>query len=156
MPTRKSPTLTVVPLPVQIALDRGDHEMHAAILPPGGTRPVQEIFKTGAETLHGFIRRWQQAHPGHVLEIAFEQPAPGLLHALMDLPGVELYPMNPSQTARYREVLNSSRKKDDATDALVIPGVAQDPPPTFSQMGTGESLDPAAAAFGRRPAQSRR
>ena len=120
MPTRKSPTLTVAPLPVQIALDRGDHEMHAAVLPPGATRPVQEIFKTGAETLHGFIRRWQQAHPGHVLEIAFEQPAPGLLHALMDLPGVELYPMNPSQTARYREVLNSSRKKDDATDALVI------------------------------------
>jgi len=120
MPTRKSTSLTVVPLPVQIALDRGDHEMHAAILSPGATRPVQEIFKTGAETLHGFIRRWQQAHPGHVLEVAFEHPAPGLLHALMDLPGVELYPMNPSQTARYREVLNSSRKKDDATDALVI------------------------------------
>jgi transposase len=120
MPTRKSTPPTVIPLPVQIALDRGDHEMHAAILPPGAARPVQEIFKTGAETLHGFVRRWQQAHPGHLLEIAFEQPAPGLLHALMDLPGVELYPMNPSQTARYREVLHSSRKKDDATDALVI------------------------------------
>ena len=106
--------------PVLIALDRGDHEIHAAILATGSTTPTQESFAAGSESLHGFLASLRQRFPGTPLHIAFEQPAPGLLHALMDNPDVELYPMNPAQTARFRDVLNSSRKKDDPTDALVI------------------------------------
>ena len=106
--------------PVLIALDRGDHEIHAAILATGSTTPTQESFAAGSESLHGFLASLRQRFPGTPLHIAFEQPAPGLLHALMDNPDVELYPMNPAQTARFRDVLNSSRKKDDPTEALVI------------------------------------
>lgn len=108
------------PAPVLIGLDRGDHEIHAAILAPQTATPELQSFQSGAETLHGFITRCQERFRGHPLHIAFEQPAPGLLHALMDWPGLELYPMNPSQTARFREVLCSSRKKDDPSDAAVI------------------------------------
>ncbi len=40
-----SPSSNYVPLRVQIALDRGDHEMHAAILPPmAGLLPSLDQF----------------------------------------------------------------------------------------------------------------
>lgn len=106
---------------VLVGLDRGDHRMHAAILSEASTQPSNHReFAAGAEALHGFFDSLRMEFPHAHFLVGFEQPAPGLLHALMDQPDITLHPMNPSQTARFREALSSSRKKDDPTDAQIV------------------------------------
>jgi len=52
--------------------------------------------------------------------ICVEQPAAGLIHALMGYDFVVLFPINPVTLARYREAFTPSRAKDDPTDADLL------------------------------------
>src|SRR4030095_6331645 len=49
--------------------------------------------------------------------VMLEQSRGALLHALLQYPQLVLFPINPTQAARYREALVHSGKKDDPTDA---------------------------------------
>ena len=51
------------------------------------------------------------------IAIAFEQSRGPLIFALLKYPFFELYPVNPSTLANYREAFTPSRGKDDPTDA---------------------------------------
>lgn len=100
-----------------IGLDKSDKKINVTVQQCGKSNIERSIIKGGAEALHAWVAMLCVRFPGQRVAICLEQPAAGLIHALMGYDFVVLYPINPVTLARYREAFTSSRAKDDPTDA---------------------------------------
>lgn len=100
-----------------IGLDKSDKKINVSLQQCAGTRIERSVIKGGAEALHAWVAMLCARFPGQRVAICVEQPAAGLIHALMGYAFVVLYPINPVTLARYREAFTTSRAKDDPTDA---------------------------------------
>ncbi len=100
-----------------IGLDKSDKKINVTVQQCGKSNIERSIIKGGAEALHAWVAMLCVRFPGQRVAICLEQPAAGLIHALMDYDFVVLYPINPVTLARYREAFTPSRAKDDPTDA---------------------------------------
>ena len=100
-----------------IGLDKSDKKINLTLQQCAKSKTERSIIKGGAEALHAWVAMLCARFPGQRVAICLEQPAAGLIHALMGYDFVVLYPINPATLARYREAFTPSRAKDDPTDA---------------------------------------
>jgi transposase len=100
-----------------IGLDKSDKKINVTLQQCAISKIERSIIKGGAEALHAWVAMLCARFPGQQVAICLEQPAAGLIHALMGYDFVVLYPINPATLARYREAFTPSRAKDDPADA---------------------------------------
>src|SRR6266513_1310201 len=100
-----------------IGLDKSDKKINVSLQQCAKNKMERSIVKGGAEALHAWVAALCARFPGQAVAICLEQPASGLIHALMSYDFIVLFPINPMTLARYREAFIPSRAKDDPTDA---------------------------------------
>ncbi len=100
-----------------IGLDKSDKKINVSLQRCGKSKIERSVIKGGAEALHVWVAALCARFPGERIALCLEQPAAGLIHALMGYDFIVLFPINPVTLARYREAFIPSRAKDDPTDA---------------------------------------
>jgi transposase len=101
-----------------IGLDWGDKE-HAFSLATDGQVETGKVVQT-AETLHAWFKELQDRFKGRPVALAVEAGRRPLLYALAQYPWLEIYPVNPLTSARYRRAFTVSGAKDDQPDSAVL------------------------------------
>src|SRR6266567_8571871 len=100
-----------------IGLDKSDKKINVTLQRCSTARSERSIIQGSAQALHAWVAALCARFPHQRVAICVEQPAAGLIHALMGYDFVVLFPINPVTLARYREAFTPSRAKDDPTDA---------------------------------------
>ena len=75
------------------------------------------IIEQSAEAIEEWVTGLKQKYPGQRFTVCLEQSRGALIYALLKYDCFELYPINPSTLARYREAFRPNRGKDDPSDA---------------------------------------
>ena len=100
-----------------IGLDKSDRKINVSLQRCRSDKIERSLIVGGAEALHSWVAALCARFPHQRVAICLEQPASGLIHALMGYDFIDLFPINPVTLARYREAFTPSRAKDDPTDA---------------------------------------
>ena len=100
-----------------IGLDKSDKKINVSLQRAGSDRIERRIIPGSAEALHAWVAELCAQFPRQRIALCLEQPASGLIHALMGYDFLVLFPINPVTLTRYREAFTPSRAKDDPTDA---------------------------------------
>ena len=103
-----------------IGLDKSDKKINVSLKQCGKSKIERTIIEGGAEALHASVAVLCTRFAEQKVAICLEQPAVGLIHALMGCDFIVLFPINPVTLARYREAFTTSRAKDDPTDADLL------------------------------------
>jgi len=103
-----------------IGLDKSDKKINVSLKQCGKSKIERTIIEGGAEALHAWVAVLCARFAEQKVAICLEQPAVGLIHALMGCDFIVLFPINPVTLARYREAFTTSRAKDDPTDADLL------------------------------------
>jgi transposase len=101
---------------VLIGLDWG-HRRHAFALWEESGRRVSGEVEHIPEKLHQWITDLQGRFPNRPIAVAVETNRGPIIHALMEHPGLTLYPIHPATSARFRRAFTPSGAKDDGPDA---------------------------------------
>lgn len=105
---------------IVIGIDWADREHVVCVLDPQQTRPQFQTLKQQPEEIAQWVAQLQARYPGRELCIALETSQGPLFHALLAAGCLTLFPVNPKQLARFREVLHPTGKKDDQADAHLL------------------------------------
>lgn len=73
-----------------------------------------------AENLHAWLRSLAQRYGGRPVALAIEASRGAVIHALLQYPWLQIYPINPVTSARYRRAFSPSGASDDLPDARVL------------------------------------
>lgn len=111
-------TQSLVPSPLLVGIDWADQQHSVCTIAADGTAQLKTL-PHDPDSIAQWVRSLKEQAPGPVL-IALEQSRGGLMHALLAHEGLQLYPLNPKQLARFREALYPSGGKNDPTDAELI------------------------------------
>lgn len=104
-----------------VGLDWGDKEEHAFALRFAAADTLEAgTIEASAEALHGWLDQLEQRVGAGLIAIAFESGRASIVHALAGHPRLELYPVNPATSARFRKAFTLSGAKDDGPDAEVL------------------------------------
>jgi transposase len=103
-----------------IGLDKSDRKINVSLQRNGESEIERSLIKGSAEALHAWVATLCAQFPHQQVAICLEQPASGLIHALMGYDFIVLFPINPVTLARYREAFTPSRAKDDPTDGDLL------------------------------------
>lgn len=112
--------LPVLPLAACIGIDWAD-DHHDIALQVTGTTAVEScrIVHT-PEALQAWLATLATRFGGQAIGIALETSRGPLVHALLEVPFVVLYPINPRSVSRFREAFAPSGAKDDGPDAHLL------------------------------------
>jgi hypothetical protein len=108
-----------------IGLDWGDHQHSFALQEPGGP-PQTGTLEHSAENLHRWLQELAQRWGGRPVRLGIETSRGAVVAVLVQYPWLEIYPLNPVTTARYRKAFTPSGAKDDLPDALVCLELVRD------------------------------
>ena len=108
-----------------IGLDWGDQTHHLALQSPGGA-PQTATLEHSAENLHRWLKELEQRFGGRPVRLGIETSRGAVIAALLHYPWLEIYPINPVTSARYRSAFTPSGAKDDRPDALVCLELVRD------------------------------
>lgn len=99
-----------------IGLDWGDQTHHFALQTPGGSVQTGTL-EHSAENLHRWLNELGQRFGGRPVRLGLETSRGAVVAALLQYPWLEVYPINPVTSARYRRAFTPSGAKDDLPDA---------------------------------------
>jgi len=103
-----------------IGLDWGD-QAHAIALHVQGSPAIEKsILPHSAESLQDWINALRTRFGGRPVALALEAKHAPVVHALMQVEFITLYPVNPKTSACYRLAFNPSGAKDDIPDADLL------------------------------------
>ena len=103
-----------------IGLDWGD-QAHALALQVQGSHTIEKsTLPHSAESLQNWINALRTRFGGRPVAIALEAKHAPVVHALMQVEFITLYPVNPKTSACYRQAFNPSGAKDDLPDADLL------------------------------------
>lgn len=104
-----------------IGLDWGDRE-HAFQMAVAATEECVEKgkFAHSAESVHDWLKKIGERFGGKPVALALESNRGPLLPVFAQYPWLEVYPVNPTTSAYFRNAFNLSGAKDDLPDAGVI------------------------------------
>jgi len=103
-----------------VALDWGD-KTHAFACQTAGSSELQTgQIEASAEALHDWLETMKQTHEGRPVALVIEAGRNALLHALLEHPWLEIYPVHPATSARFRTAFTPSGAKDDGPDAEML------------------------------------
>jgi transposase len=123
--TNDQPGPATQPPQAWIGLDWGDQHHHFALQEPGG-QPQTGTLAHSAENLHRWLKELEQRFGGRPVRLGLETSRGAVVAALLQYPWLEIYPLNPVTTARYRRAFTPSGAKDDTPDALVCLELVRD------------------------------
>jgi transposase len=103
-----------------LGLDWGDKEHAFCLFVPGAAKPESSKLPHSAETLHAWFQELQTRFGGRPVVLAVESNRGALLHVLAQYPWLEIFPINPVTSARYRKAFIPSGAKDDLPDAAIL------------------------------------
>ncbi len=112
------------PPEICIGIDWADQEHVVCILEPGQAAVTYSLKQT-PEAIDAWIGELRTRFAGRTIGIALEQSRGALIWALMKYEGLVLYPINPKQLARFREVLHVGGSKSDPEDAKLLATLLQ-------------------------------
>ncbi len=72
------------------------------------------------EDLDAWINQLRKQFQGQRIAICLEQSKGALIHQLMGVEFIDLYPLNPQALANFRRAFTVSQAKDDPTDAQLL------------------------------------
>ncbi len=108
-----------------IGLDWGDQKHSFALQARGG--PIETgVLEHSAENLHRWLKELEQRFGGRPVRLGLETSRGAVIAALRHYPWLEIYPINPVTSSRYRSAFKPSGAKDDLPDALVCLELARD------------------------------
>lgn len=102
-----------------VALDWGDKQ-HAFALQLGANEIEAGQFEASAEALHGWLDALNERLQGGPVALAIEAGRNVLLHALLEHSWLDIYPVHPATSARFRRAFTPSGAKSDVPDAQVL------------------------------------
>jgi transposase len=108
-----------------IGLDWGDSQHHFVLQERGGS-PQAGTLKHSAENLHRWLKELEQRFGGRLIRLGIETSRGAVIAALLQYAWLEIYPINPVTSARYRHAFSPSGAKDDQPDALVCLELVRD------------------------------
>lgn len=103
-----------------IGLDWGDQK-HAYALEDSQGRRESGTINHSAENLHHWFGALAQRYGGRPVALAIEASRGAVIHALLAYESwLDVYPINPVTSARYRTAFSPSGAKDDVPDAAML------------------------------------
>jgi transposase len=114
----------VSPPEICIGIDWADQEHAVCVLEPGQAAANYSL-KQSPEAIDLWHADLRTRFAGRKIGIALEQSRGALIWALMKYDDLVLYPVNPKQLARFREVMHVSGSKSDPEDALLLATLLQ-------------------------------
>jgi hypothetical protein len=100
-----------------LGLDWGDQEHAFRLLAAGQAEPEAGRLKHSAEELHQWFQQLEQRFGGRPVAVGIESNRGGIFHVLAQYPWLEVFPINPVTSARYRQAFVPSGASDDGPDA---------------------------------------
>jgi len=111
---------SVPPFAALIGLDWGDAQ-HAVALLDGSTGQVENSMLTHTpENISAWLKCLEGRFGGRPVALALETSKGPLIHLLVEVPWLTVYPIHPATSARYRKAFAPSGAKDDSPDARVL------------------------------------
>ena len=104
--------------PVIIGIDWADRQHDACVIDKDVVK--LETFQHDPEAIAKWVDQLRQKFPHRPLLLAIEQSRGALVHALQEADGIQIYPVNPKQLARYREAVYPAGGKSDPRDAQLL------------------------------------
>jgi transposase len=108
-----------------IGLDWGDKQ-HSFALQERGGKIQTDTLEHSSENLHRWLKALEQRFGGRAVALGIEASRGAVIAALLQYPWLEIYPLNPVTSARYRRAFTPSGAKDDLPDALVCLELVRD------------------------------
>src|SRR5260370_10141686 len=106
-----------------IGLDWGDRRHAVALLGIGSQTTETTTLSHSPEALHAWLQHLHQRFQGRPIALALETSKGPLVHLLMEVPWLTLFPIHPATSARIRKAFTPSGAKDDTPDAHVLLGL---------------------------------
>jgi transposase len=103
-----------------IGLDWGDKGHAFSLVADGSGQVEQGKLLNTAEALHAWLKELQDRFEGQPIALAIEDGRRSMLHVLAQYHWMEIYPVNPVTSARYRQAFTVSGAKDDQPDSAVL------------------------------------
>jgi transposase len=103
-----------------LGLDWGDQEHAFHLLVAGQPQAEAGKFSHSAENLHHWFQELQGRFGGRPVAVGVESNRGAVFHVLAQYPWLEVFPINPVTSARYRKAFVPSGAKDDLPDAGVL------------------------------------
>jgi transposase len=103
-----------------IGLDWGSYN-HAICLQCADSRAVEHsTLEQKPEALHGWFMKLHARFGGRKVAIAIEQTRGAVIHFLLGLDSVHIFPIHPKSLKNYRDAIHPSGAKDDPVDAELL------------------------------------
>jgi transposase len=103
-----------------IGLDWGDRQ-HALALWDSHSQTIETTnLIHSPERVRAWLEQLQERFQGRAVALALETSKGPLVHLLMEVPWLTLFPIHPATSARMRKAFAPSGAKDDTPDALVL------------------------------------
>lgn len=135
MSTTHSPNPKELPLPESpvdpplpewwMGLDWGDQQ-HSFALQNRSGHYEEGTLEGAPESLHQWFKNLGERTAGRPVRVGVETSRGAVVHALLEYPWLEVYPVNPVTSARYRRAFTPSGAKDDLPDAKVLLELVRD------------------------------
>ncbi len=108
------------PYAALVGLDWAD-QAHAYCLGAVDTDQVETgVIASAPEAVAAWIHTLRKRFQGQPIALCLEQSKGALIHQLMSVEFIDLYPINPQAFAHFRKAFAVSGAKDDPTDAQLI------------------------------------
>lgn len=109
-----------------IGLDWGHFEHAFALQERGRRQPEEGLLKHSAESLHQWLRSLQERWKGRPVVVAIEATRGAAVDILLEYHWVQLYPINPVTSSKYRTAFTPSGASDDLPDARILLELVRD------------------------------
>jgi transposase len=103
-----------------IGLDWGDRQHALALLDTSSKTTETTMLTHSTEQVRAWLQQLQERFQGRPVALALETSKGPLVHLLMDVPWLTLFPVHPATSARMRKAFTPSGAKDDVPDAHVL------------------------------------
>jgi transposase len=123
--TQNNQTPQADPAAAWIGLDWG-HRTHAFALQDAGGRTEEGSLQHSPEALHAWLQELAARYGGRPVRLALEGKGGAALPVLLQYPWLQIYPVNPVTSARYRTAFTPSGASDDLPDARVLLELVRD------------------------------
>jgi len=105
---------------LRIGLDWADEKHDLMVLAAEADGPVHYEIASAPESIDHWLAERRLEHPGGRFAVCLEHTRGAVCYALLKYDFVDLYPVNPSTLAKYRQAFGPSRSKNDRCDAELL------------------------------------
>ena len=103
---------------VYVGIDWADSKHDVCIQPKSSDEREFAVIRHRAEAIDAWVKDLHQQYGGPIA-VAVELSKGPIISALQKYDFIDIFPVNPSTLAKYREAFQPSKAKDDPTDAEI-------------------------------------